>query len=147
MIEGGRDDAGDVELRDTAPGSPDAAAGGDDVPFQEIDGFGDGGVVGVSDDRLRPGVGDSPQHAGRLRDREREVVACDRVSAFTLLGHLVRPVPAAEILTGDRMPGLADQQSELLLGHFVANLDVALGLRYQSPSTPRRGAVHGVVAR
>lgn len=64
MVEGGRDDTGDVELRDTAPGSLGAAAGSDDLPFQEVEGFRDGGVVGVRDDRLRPGIGNSPQHAG-----------------------------------------------------------------------------------
>ena len=148
MVERGGDDAGDVELRDTSIGSPGAAAGRNDLALQEFDRFGDGEVVGVGDDRLRPGVGDSPEHAGRLREREREVVAGDRVSALALLGHLVRPVTAAEILAGDRMPGLADQQAELLLGHFATDLERAVqACDAGAHPPPRRGAFLGVVAR
>ena len=126
VVERCGDHAGGVELCDATFRSLAAGAGGEHFAFQEVERFCDGGVVGVGDDRLRPGVGHSPQHARRLGDRERQVVGRDRVAALALHGLLEDPVPAAEMLAGDRVLPFTDQASELVLGDLVSGLDLAL---------------------
>ena len=126
MVERCGDQPGGVDLCHAVLGSLGSGAGGEHFAFQEVERFGDGCVVGVGDDRLRPGVRDSPQDARGLRDREREVVTSDRVTALSLHGLLEDPVPAAEMLAGDRVFPFTDQAAELVLGDLVSGLDLAL---------------------
>ena len=64
-----RDDARDADLGDGAVVVGDARAGGGDLALQVVEHLGDGRVVGVDDQRLSAGVGDTPQDRDRLRAR------------------------------------------------------------------------------
>ena len=89
MVERGRDHAGGVELHDRSTRSLRTRPRGDDLALDEVECLGDGLEVGVGNDRLRPGIGDRPQDAGGLRDRERHVEPGHRLPAPARVGLLV----------------------------------------------------------
>ena len=98
MVVGGHIEAGGLDLGDGSAVRADAHSGGSELAFHEVADVSDRVVVGVGDDRLGAGIGDAPQDAGRLRDREREVE-----TGYCLLPRRpVDQVGAAELLAGDR---------------------------------------------
>lgn len=148
VVERGSKDASGVELHDRSTRSLGAGAGGDDLALDEIKCLLDGAVVRVGDDRLRPRVGDRPQDAGRLRDRERHVEPGDRVPALARLGLGVGTESGAELLALDRVLAVPDKSPEVLLGNLVADLEVTIeaGDAGAEPIAGR-AALLGVIAR
>ena len=119
------DEPSRLDLRDgTIRGAGTHPRGGE-LALHEVDDVAYGRVVGVGDDRLRAGIGHRPQHAGGLGHREGVVEAGD--GRPWLLRRVVRVllvdrVGAAELVAGDRVPPVADQQRQLGLGDFGADL-------------------------
>ena len=74
VIERAGDHPGDGHPRD--PTAPDP--GGRDALLQHGHRVAQRRVMGLRKQRLRPGVGDAPHYAERLRRRERQIEACNR---------------------------------------------------------------------
>jgi hypothetical protein len=148
VVEPGRKDAGDLALHDRSTRSLGAGAGGDDLALDEVQCLLHGLVVGVSNDRLCPGIGDRPQDAGRLRDRERHVEPRHRPPALARLGLLVGAEAGAELLARDRVLSVPDESPEMLLGDLVADLEFTVeACDAGAEPVAGWGALLGVVAR
>jgi hypothetical protein len=148
VIERGRNDAGDLALHDRSTRAFRARPRRDNLALHEVECLGEGAMVCLGDDRLCPGVGDRPQDAGRLRNRERHVEPGHRLPRLARLGLLVGAEAGAELLAADGMLAMADQSPEVLLGDLVADLEftVEAGDAGAEP-VAERGALLGVVAR
>jgi hypothetical protein len=92
VIERGRDQPGDIDLRNrTVPGGCTRASRCN-LALHERNHLRNRAMMHLGDERLDPGVRYRPQHRGGLRDREGEVEARHRTSCApgSLLGHDLR---------------------------------------------------------
>ncbi|MPM08645.1 hypothetical protein SDC9_54959 [bioreactor metagenome] len=92
VIERGRDEPGDIDLRNrTVPGGC-ARSCGCNLALHERNHLRNRSMMRLTDQRLDPGVSDRPQHTRGLRNREGEVEPCHGSSGSPrgLLGHDLR---------------------------------------------------------
>lgn len=121
VVVGRGDEPGGLDMRDRTVGGAESHASGGQFALHEVDDVAYGGVVSVGDDRLGACVGHRPQHTGGLGYRERVVEPGD--SLLDLLLRVIRVllvdrVGTTELVTGDRMPTVPDQQLQLPLRHL-----------------------------
>ncbi|NYG20007.1 hypothetical protein BJY17_000754 [Agromyces hippuratus] len=118
VIERRCDHTGDVDLRNGPVAGCCTGACGRNLPLEERERLRNGSVVRMHDAFLRRCIGNAPEHARRLRNREREVISGDRATAT--VSALVVRVFASERVPTDRIPAHADQELELSFGDLSA---------------------------
>ena len=75
VIERSRDQPRDIDLRNRAVPGGCTRAGGCNLAFHERNHLRNRSMMRLGDQRFHPGIGDRPQHARGLRNRESEVEA------------------------------------------------------------------------